>query len=97
MTDNTAYDNLAGAGIVAGTGSTVTGNVAYGNGDIGIAAGLGSTVTGNTAYGNGRNGIYLAGNCLVDQNTAYNNDQSVGGYANISACASCTFGLNHAP
>ena len=82
--DCTASDNADSAtvdtllfGILAGSGSTVTGNTAYNNGRnnsantwgiYGIWVGNGSTVTGNTAYDNGNNsgstwGIYgiLAG------------------------------------
>ena len=93
-------------GIYASSGSTVTSNTAYYNGAVadgsnvhGIDIGTGSTVTNNTAYRNGSAatggtvyGIYLRGNNLVDRNTAYHNNG-----INMNSCATCTFGMNHAP
>ena len=79
-----------------GEGNLVKDCTAQGNA-FGINAGLGSTVTGNTASFNEGFGFELEGNNLVDQNTAFNNNQSGGGFANMSACATCTFGVNHAP
>jgi len=79
-------------GIYASDGSVVTGNTAVRNlGGDGIRVYVGCTVTGNTASNNENYGISLSGNCLVDGNTAYGNQE------NIESCASCTFGLNHAP
>jgi hypothetical protein len=113
--DCTASENGASAsedvyGIYASTGSTVTGNTVFKNGNLannvyGIQTGIGCTVTGNTVYANGGDatgdvyGIYLAGNCLVDQNTTYNNNTDSGGtniYDNGEG-GNCTFGTNHAP
>lgn len=94
---NAAYYNQWD-GILAKKGCTVTGNAARNNQETGIYVdGDGCNVVGNTACNNQHYGIWLAGNSLVDQNTAFNNNQSGGSYSNISACPSCTFGLNHAP
>ncbi len=91
-------------GIIAFSGSTITGNTASNNGSLatstvyGIYADFGSTVTGNTAFMNGYSayggvfGIFLVGNNLVDQNTVYNNFST-----NMNVCGTCTFGINHAP
>lgn len=96
VTGNTANDNQL-HGILTNRGCTITGNTARNNQQSGIVADPGCTVTGNTANFNGRFGIGVIGNSLVDQNTAFDNDQSGVGVANISACPTCTFGLNHAP
>lgn len=97
VTDNITQNNQLD-GIIAGAGSTVTGNTAYNNLGNGISASSGCTVIGNTTSFNGRFGISLfPGNCLVDQNTAFNNNRSGGSTTNIQACATCTFGVNHAP
>jgi len=86
----TAVENGGSHGINAGSSSTITGNTCYDNTYDGIHAGTGSTVIGNTCRGNTAYGIYLMGNNLVAQNTATSNST-----ANISSCATCTFGLNH--
>jgi parallel beta-helix repeat protein len=88
VTGNTCYSNDSD-GIHTDIGATVTGNTCSSNDSDGIYANTGSTVTGNTCYGNGGYGIYLCGHNLVDQNTAYNN---TGG--NMTACATCEFGIN---
>lgn len=81
----------------AGTGSTVTGNTAYGNGGsaggpvYGIYASPGSTVTGNTARQNIDYGLFVSNYYLVDQNTAYGND------TNMYTGAGCVLGSNCAP
>jgi parallel beta-helix repeat protein len=95
ITNNNVRGN-DGPGIRAGFGCTVIGNTTNNN-RYGISVGPGCTVIGNTAISNQREGIDIDGNCLIDQNTAIGNDTSNGGFANISACADCTFGLNHAP
>ena len=87
---NTAYDNT-GIGINASYGCAVIGNTASYNKDRGINTKSGCTLVANTTYQNTNYGIYLSGNSLVDQNTAYGNA------TNMNACASCTFGTNHAP
>ncbi len=108
VTGNTVYDNGSYAtatvyGIYAYSGSTMTGNTAFLNGQgsvtvDGIYAGDGCTVIGNTAHSNGTfasgtvYGISLAGNDFVNQNTAYNN-----GGTNMNDPGNCTFGQNHAP
>lgn len=96
LTGNTARSN-DGTGIYAYRSATLISNTAFQNGEDGIYTGHGSTVIGNTSHSNQNNGIYLTGTCLVDQNTAFDNNQSAGGYANITVCGSCTFGLNLAP
>ena len=78
-------------GIWTNGGSTLLANTCKSNGDDGIFANQ-STVKNNTVITNGDYGIEVAGESLVDGNTAYNNFTG-----NISSCASCTFGLNHAP
>ena len=110
VTGNRASDNGESAtgsyvyGIYVNSGSTVTGNTSHVNGRsasgivYGIRTGFGNTVIGNTATWNGEfaggavYGIFLSGNNYVDQNTSYWN-----GGGGINACASCTFGTNHAP
>lgn len=93
---NTASGNSTN-GVYSAGGCTINGNTASSNGWAGIYIGPGSTVRNNTAYLNGQDGIYLGGNDLVDGNTAYDNNQSGSGYSNITSCATCTMGLNHAP
>ena len=90
LINNTACDNTI-MGIYAYYGSTVIGNTASYNKDHGIYANAGCTLVANTTYQNTNYGIYLSDNSLVDQNTAYSNA------TNMNACASCTFGTNHAP
>jgi len=92
ITGNTCYDNV-NDGINASDGSTINGNTCYDNNDNGISVGTGSTVIGNTSRDNDDYGISLGGDNLVDQNTATGN----GLHKDISYCASCTFGANHAP
>lgn len=96
VTGNISHDHPGGAGIYAAEGSTVSGNVVYNN-STGMSVGVGSTVTGNTAYYNKNTGIGLGGNSFVDGNTAYSNDQLHLGNPNMTPCATCTFGINHAP
>ncbi len=60
-------------GLVAGPGSTVTGNTCYNNGDDGINASVGSTVSGNACYDNG-DGIQTSSGCTVSGNTCRAND-----------------------
>jgi parallel beta-helix repeat protein len=75
-------------------GCSITGNTSSYNDGRGFWIAPGSTVIGNTAHGNATWGINFSAdaNSFVDQNTAFDN---TGG--NMSACASCTFGTNHAP
>jgi len=89
--------NNGSNGLDIGTGSLVVGTTANNNGGSGIAITTGCTVKDNASSLNQQYGIYLGGNNLVDGNTAYLNNLSGGGYSNISPCASCTFGKNHAP
>jgi parallel beta-helix repeat protein len=96
ISGNTACSN-GSSGISAAYGSTVSGNTVYNNAWSGIEAYDGCTVKNNTAYYNQINGIYLNGYNLVDGNTAYQNNLSGLGYANISPCPTCTFGVNSAP
>jgi hypothetical protein len=96
LTGNTARWNQLD-GFYGKLGCTLTGNTASWNSGSGFIVPEGSTVVGNSAYMNSSYGFQLMGNSLVDQNTAYQNNQSGGAYANFSACASCTFGTNHAP
>lgn len=91
-----SYDNGDGSGFNLLGAGLVTGSVAVGNIN-GIYVGEGTTVTNNATSGNQAEGISLGGNNLVDQNTAYGNNLSNQGYANISACTTCTFGNNEAP
>ncbi len=97
-------------GIKVGDGSTVIGNTSRSNGNnavnvYGITTGSGCTVVSNTSCYNGNSatgsniyGIYLGGDNLADQNTSYsNNTEGGGGGFNMNACATCTFGTNHAP
>jgi hypothetical protein len=97
VVENNTASNSTEFGIAANQGSTITGNSVYSNGGAGIQVLVGVTVRGNTAYLNQNEGIALSGNSFVDGNTAYINNQSGGGFANISACGTCTFGNNHAP
>lgn len=94
--NNTAYNN-GYDGIHTNSGCTISGNIVYNNGHSGISTGAGCSVKNNTAYYNQRYGISLSAYDLVDGNAACNNNQSAGGYSNISACGSCTFGTNSAP
>ncbi|MDH3792946.1 MAG: right-handed parallel beta-helix repeat-containing protein, partial [Rhodospirillales bacterium] len=85
LSENSAYDNV-GDGFDIGPGSAAVGNVARANGANGFTVGVGATVTSNTAYLNQNDGINLLGDSLVNGNTAFNNNQSLGGFANMSAC-----------
>lgn len=100
-------------GIYVYSGSTVTGNICYDNGDNGINADEGSTVTANTCYQNSGSGIYAgAGSTVIGNTCRYNTKHGIylGGdnlvdqntatnntISNISWTGSCTFGKNHAP
>ncbi len=86
-----------GGGIYAGPGSIIKNSTAYANQKYGIASTQEATVVNNTSYFNQLDGIYCILDCLVDGNTAILNNQSGGAYNNITACPTCTFGLNHAP
>jgi parallel beta-helix repeat protein len=79
-------------GIVAGNGCTVVDNAAYSNTGSGMSVSFGTTLKNNAAYSNVNYGFSLGGHNLVDGNTAYNNTTG-----NMSSCATCTFGDNHAP
>jgi hypothetical protein len=71
---NHAYNNGArGVSIVAGEGSTVSGNVCRANGEDGILAAFGSTVADNTVMGNGGNGISTGEGSTVMRNTSRGN------------------------
>jgi len=61
-------------GIYGASGSTISGNTAYQNGDDGIFVLSGSTVSRNTVYENGDDGIYVGDGSTVIGNTAYAND-----------------------
>lgn len=61
------------SGIDVESGSTVSGNAAYQNGNDGIFANTGSTVSGNTTRQNGGNGIQTSSGSTVSGNTAYQN------------------------
>ena len=61
------------AGISTASGSTVSGNTAFENGDEGIFASPGSTVSGNAAFGNGDDGISAGNGSIVSSNTVYQN------------------------
>ncbi len=76
-------------GISAGSGSTVSGNLAYENGRHGIFANPGSTVVGNTAFNNGDDGISVQVGSTVSGNTAFGN-----GGDGISAFAGSTVQQN---
>jgi hypothetical protein len=101
---NGASSTGAVYGIYADAGCIISGNSAYLNGNTttgsvdGIYAGVGTSVIANNAFTNGNAasgtvyGIHLMGNNFVNQNTSYSN-----GGTNMSSCASCTFGDNHAP
>ena len=99
----------AAYGIYVSSGCAVTGNTSCSNGYsstvsnvYGIYTSVGCVVSENAVYNNGYSasgavyGIYLWGDCLVDRNNAYYNNTGSGGI-NMSTCATCTFGLNHAP
>jgi parallel beta-helix repeat protein len=97
-------------GIMAHTGSTITGNTASDNGSIGIFGSQACTITGNTSRNNVSHGISAHDGCTVKNNTSSWNQQKgielfgsnlVDGntaYANssenIAACTSCVFGHN---
>lgn len=85
-----SYSN-SGHGIVTGTGSLISGNIANNNAGVGIYGYDYSTIKNNIAFYNGQTGILPGNNSLVDGNT------SGGQTPNIGPCATCTFGLNHAP
>ena len=73
---NLAYNNGSqGVSILGatGTGSTVSGNVCRGNGQMGIYAAEGSTVADNTVQGNGDWGIIAVEGSTVMRNTARGN------------------------
>ncbi len=61
-------------GIHTGNGSTISGNLTYGNGADGIIANPGSTVSGNTSVSNGSDGIVALSGCLVQRNTVRSNE-----------------------
>jgi hypothetical protein len=79
-------------GIFAGNGCAVVNNAAYGNGGSGMLVSFGTTLKNNGSYYNGNYGFYLGGHNLVDGNATYNNTSG-----SMNACATCTFGDNHAP
>jgi hypothetical protein len=64
-------------GIYVGAGSTVEGNIVYGNGQDGVVADPGSIVRNNVAYGNGGqsggSGIVAKEGCVVIDNAVYQN------------------------
>lgn len=72
-------------------------NTGNSNSNHGLGTNGNSTVKNNTAVNNQANGILVYSRSLLDGNTAYANNQSSGGFDNIRACATCTFGLSHAP
>ncbi|HEY1259159.1 MAG TPA: hypothetical protein VGF34_07905 [Stellaceae bacterium] len=67
ITGNQAAGNKAGID-VRGTGSTLIGNVADGNGEIGIRVACPSNLTNNTAIGNPRNLVLIGKTCRNDGN-----------------------------
>lgn len=77
-------------GITVYYGSTVTGNICYGNSD-GINVLTGCTIIGNTAKDNANLGISASSYCMVDQNAAYNNG------TNMFTGTGCVLGTNCAP
>lgn len=77
-------------GIWASTGSTVSGNTAYQNGDDGIFVGPGSTVSGNTASSNRGDGIRASFGSTVSGNTAGSNDGN--GISFLSGAAGTVIG-----
>ncbi len=90
-----SYNNASGIS-TSGGGNTIRENTCYMNG-WGIGSTQHASVIGNTVMSNQYDGIWLTMDCYVDQNTAINNNRSGGGYVNITSCATCTFGTNHAP
>ena len=56
-----------------GSGSTISGNTIYLNGNDGIVADIGSTVSGHTAYQNGSDGIVADSGSGVQRNTVRRN------------------------
>lgn len=60
-------------GISAGSGSTISGNIASESGGAGLTGGAGVVVSGNTAYGNGGRGIGVAVGATVVNNTVHSN------------------------
>jgi parallel beta-helix repeat protein len=95
ISGNTTYGN-GSDGINVGNGCTVIGNTSYNNGGDGIFANYGCTVKNNNAYGNQQYGIGINGYTIVDGNASYTNNLA-GGFANMSGCPTCTFGINSAP
>ncbi len=95
VTGNIATNNTI-SGIVTDSGALVKNNIARSNGS-GIDTFTGSLLKDNIATDNQGNGIHPGANNLIYGNTAYDNNQSGGGSLNITACATCTFGTNHAP
>jgi hypothetical protein len=110
VTDNVVR-GAGNFGIFLDGASVVTGNsVSLGSG-FGIhVQGQGSVISGNTSHSNQKSGICATaqgGTCPADDanhgesllrgNVAFNNNLSVGGFANIEPCASCTLIDNHAP
>lgn len=79
-------------GIHTDGGGSIVGNAVQRNAANGINVEGGCTVKNNTVDENGNYGIWLSGDSLVDGNTSISNTNH-----NISPCATCTFGLNHAP
>jgi hypothetical protein len=79
MVKDCTVSNNTWNGIVAQSGSTISGNAVYNNGAYGIYAGYGSTVSGNASYSNGKDGIYTISGATVIGNATYSN-----GYSGIS-------------
>lgn len=77
-------------GIFATSGSTLSGNTAYQNGQ-GITGGSGSTLSGNTAYQNGTFGISAGDGATLSVNTAFQN-----GGIGVSGAAGSTVSGNTA-
>lgn len=109
VTDNLVHDNGSSTsgevyGIHAGSYSVARGNACNTNGGnasgtiYGLYCWIGASAIGNTSTTNGSKaggtgyGIHLQGNNLVDQNMVYGNTT-----VNMTSCATCTFGTNHAP
>jgi parallel beta-helix repeat protein len=65
--------NNGSSGILAGHGSTISGNTACDNGSYGIYTDYGCTVSGNTASGSGNSGIRALNGSTIKNNTAYYN------------------------
>ena len=82
-------------GFNVGLGSVLKQNTAAVNGASGIVTGGQGTLVDNVARQNDQHGIDPGDDSVLDGNVARDNNQSLGGFFDIDACATCVFsGLN---